>query len=124
MNYVDTSGEGHELPKYTRALAKRVEQAQGETEREKRWKLELAVVQECLGDSAEAVLDGRTLDEVDISVLDAEFEGIAAAYEAPRREAQAERIDATLSAVDLERLEALATAMDSLSQRQGFKNVK
>lgn len=125
MRYTDSAGEVHELPKYTRSMARRFEQAQGENEADKRWRQELALVQDCLGaECAARILDGDTLDTVDVGALDAEFEAIASAYDQPRREAQAERIDEILGSLDVERLQAIAEAMDSLDKRQGFKSVK
>lgn len=125
MRYTDSTGEVHELPKYTRQLARKVEGAQSETDADKRWRSELGVVQECLGAEATArVLGGDSLDTIDVAILDAEFEGIASAFEQPRRDAQAERIDELLGALDVERLQAIAEAMDSLDKRQGFKSVK
>lgn len=124
MQYTDGAGTAHELPKYTKALAKRIDQAGSEREREKGWRLKLAVVQECLGDAAPSVLDGSTLDDVDINALETEFAAIEAAYQAPRTDAQAERIDQILSSIDVEKIEAMARAIESLDSRQGFKNVK
>lgn len=124
MRYTDGTGEVRELPKYTRSLAKRIEQVGDEKDRDKRWRLQLSIVQECLGDAADAVLEGHTLDDVDISALESEFEAISMAYEAPKRDKQAERIDSMLSSIDLDRLESVARTLDQLDSRQGFKNVK
>lgn len=125
MRYTDGTGEVHELPKYTRALARKVEIAQNEADADKRWRSELAVVQECLGaEDAAKLLDGSTLDTIDVSALDAEFEAISTAYGQPRRDAQVEGINEVLGSLDIERLQAIADAMESLDRRQGFKSVK
>ena len=125
MRWVDSDGGIHELPPCTRQLAKRVSRAQAERDDDARWKAQLAVVTECLGDGAEAVLGGTTIDTVDVARLEAAFVGIAAAYEAPKRQAEMERIDASLASFDVERLQAIVELMGSLGDsRQGFSNVR
>lgn len=124
MKWVDSEGGIHELPAYTRQLAKRVARAQAERDDDARWTAQLAVVSECLGDEAAAVLGGTTLDTVDVSRLEAAFVGISATYEAPKRQAEMERIDASLASFDVERLQAIVGLMDSLGSRQGFRDVK
>lgn len=126
MRWTDSTGETHELPKLTRALAKRIDSAADEPDRDKRWKAQLAIVQDVLGDDAAAVLDGDSLDTVDINALETTFSGIQAAYESPKRDAQAERIESMLETLDIDKLEAIAKAVESLTStnRQGFKAVR
>lgn len=127
MDYVDPTGAVHELPKMTRAFARKVEAAKAEPDQEKKWKAQLGIVKECLGDSMGAVIGGETLDTCDVYLLESAFEDVLAAYEAPKREAQAARLEETLSSIDVDKLQRMADMLDSLSRvdsRQGFKNVK
>ena len=127
MQYTDTNGDAHDLPKLTRSLAKRIDSANDEQDADKAWKAKLAIVQECLGDDSIKLLDGTKLDDVDISVLETTFEGIVTTYDEPKRAAQNERIEAMLSSIDFDKLQRMAEAMDSINgkrTRQGFKAVK
>ena len=123
MLWVDSGGGSHELPKYTRALAKRFAKADEQPEGDARWRAQLDVVRECIGETAD-VLHGTKLDDIDLMELEAAYSGIRSAYESPKREADMRRIEEQLDMLDVAKLQTLADVLGTLDSRQGFKNVK
>lgn len=129
MLYTDETGETHELPKYDVAMARRFAKARTEVG-EARYRAEYDAVRASLGlEAADALLDGKAFESVDLTRLEAVFQGVASAYDAPANEAQRKGIADALSALDGEQLDKLTRVMDAVNaidsaQRRGFRLVR
>lgn len=127
MNYIDENGASYELPKLTVSLSEEIAEGSDRSKPvRQRAEAQLSVCVKCVGSKAVARLcDGKSLETVDVSKLDALFRGVKAAYEAPAAEAALESAKVQLDALAplLEAYKAVSE-LPSKPSRQGFSRVR
>lgn len=108
------------LPKLTMKLKKMMDAPNSASSDEQRLKLQYAFLAETYPKEQLAeLLDGTSLDSVDIAALEKVYAETVDEYEAPIREARMKRVQQVgemLEQLDLSKL-------DKLMNRQGFRNV-
>lgn len=112
-----------ELPKLTMALSEmsdEVERAEGTRERFSRMYDFLREVVDA--DALETILDGDSLDGIDLVALGVTFSGVIDAYTAPLVEEQKRQLNSQLAAAR-PALDAMGK-LQAVQGRQGFKAVK
>lgn len=112
-----------ELPKLTMALSEmsdEVERAEGTRERFSRMYDFLREVVDA--DALETILDGDSLDGIDLVALGVTFSGVIDAYAAPLVEEQKRQLNSQLAAAR-PALDAMGK-LQAVQGRQGFKAVK
>lgn len=127
MVYIDETGTEHALPKLTLGLQRKIDKADAATG-EDAYRAMYDVVRECLPEHAE-LLDGKTIDTVDLVALQRVYAGVHAAYAAPAAESRRKGIEDALAALDGEALGRLTEFADAVGKvdglnRKGFALVR
>ena len=127
MNYIDSEGREFELPKLTVAISEAIEEASdAKLPIRDRAAKQLAICCKCLpAGYVSETCDGKTVDTVDVTRLEALFHGVKKAYEGPGAEARIEAALAQLEAVAplLEAAKGL-NELPTAKSRQGFSRVR
>lgn len=127
MATIHINGGEVELNRYDLAMAKAIDKAAGESDRERRWRAQLDALVAGVGkDEVEQALGAVRVNDVDLIELERLYDAMVAAYEQPRDESTADLIERRLAGIDVERLSQvleLTERANAMSSRQGFNRV-
>lgn len=136
VTYRDRHGNAIELPKLTLALSDRMDEIQAEASNALRYEKQLSFLKDVLEPSyVDEELDGTTVEDVDLVMLNILYTAIVNAYTLPVQQAQLDaarkqlqQVQPMLQSVDqMAKMQQLANgnALQSAARsRQGFKTVK
>lgn len=125
--YTDANGEVLELPKLTLKLSEEMEAVPNQPSLREVAKAMYAFVSKVLPkDYLAAVLDGSTVDDVDLVALRNTYDGINNAYteatESGKMQDITERMESMMPMLDA--MEKVVNMSNQAQSRQGFKRVK
>lgn len=127
MATIHINGGEVELNRYDLAMAKAIDKAADERDRERRWKAQLDALVAGVGkDEVEQALGAVRVNDVDLIELERLYDAMVAAYEQPRDESTADLIERRLAGIDVDRLSQvleLTERANAISSRQGFMRV-
>lgn len=136
VTYRDRHGNAIELPKLTLALSDRMDEIQAEASNALRYEKQLSFLKDVLEPSyVDEELDGTTVEDVDLVMLNILYTAVVNAYTLPVQQAQLDaarkqlqQVQPMLQSVDqMAKMQQLANgnALQSAARsRQGFKTVK
>ena len=123
--YRDGQGNSVELPKLTMALSARMDEVGAASTNNARFARQYEFVKDVCGEEYCAeVLDGETIDDIDLVALNVLYIGVVNAYAAPAAKAQAQGVAEQMKA--LKPIVGVADAVGKFApqpSRQGFKAV-
>ena len=132
VTYRDRHGNAIELPKLTLAMSDRMDEIQDEVSNSARYELQLDFLKTVLEPSyVDDELDGTTVDDVDLVMLNILYTAVVNAYTLPVQQAQMEA-----AKKQLQQVQPMMGTINSIAQmqqldsgnltrnRQGFRNVK
>lgn len=132
VTYRDRHGNAIELPKLTLSLSDRMDEIQAEQANAVRYEMQLSFLKDVLEPSyVDAELDGTSVEDVDLVMLNILYTAVVNAYTLPVQQAQLEaarkqlqQVQPMLASVDqMAKMQQLATG-NAPRSRQGFRNVK
>ena len=132
VTYRDRHGNAIELPKLTLSLSDRMDEIQAEQANAVRYEMQLSFLKDVLEPSyVDAELDGTSVEDVDLVMLNILYTAVVNAYTLPVQQAQLEaarkqlqQVQPMLASVDqMARMQQLANG-NAPRSRQGFRNVK
>lgn len=122
--FVDHNGNEHELPKMTIAIAEKFAAVTDAETQRKKWAAEFEALKVVLGKQATTeLLDGSTLDKIDLITLDVNYALVKDAYAQPGRDAQMAQVDN----LDIDKLIQLSEVLEKIERsvnRQAFRSVR
>ena len=136
VTYRDRHGNAIELPKLTLALSDRMDEIQAEASNALRYEKQLSFLKDVLEPSyVDEELDGTTVEDVDLVMLNILYTAIVNAYTLPVQQAQLDaarkqlqQVQPMLQSVDqMAKMQQLANGnvlQSAARSRQGFKTVK
>ena len=132
VTYRDRHGNAIELPKLTLAMSDRMDEIQDEVSNSARYELQLDFLKTVLEPSyVDDELDGTTVEDVDLVMLNILYTAVVNAYTLPVQQAQMEA-----AKKQLQQVQPMMGTINSIAQmqqldsgnltrnRQGFRNVK
>ena len=132
VTYRDRHGNAIELPKLTLAMSDRMDEIQDEVSNSARYELQLDFLKTVLEPSyVDDELDGTTVDDVDLVMLNILYTAVVNAYTLPVQQAQMEA-----AKKQIQQVQPMMGTINSIAQmqqldsgnltrnRQGFRNVK
>lgn len=127
MATIHINGKEIDLARYDLAMAKAIDKASEERDRERRWRAQLEAVIAAVGrDEVEAALGSVKISDVDLIELEGIYDAMVAAYEQPRDDSAADLIERRLAGIDVDKLAQvldLTERASAISGRQGFNRV-
>ena len=132
VTYRDRHGNAIELPKLTLALSDRMDEIQAEVSNSARCELQLDFLKTVLEPSyVDDELDGTTVEDVDLVMLNILYTAVVNAYTLPVQQAQMEAAKKQIQQVQpmmgtinsIAQMQQLASG-NLTRNRQGFRNVK
>lgn len=132
VTYRDRHGNAIELPKLTLSLSDRMDEIQAEQANAVRYEMQLSFLKDVLEPSyVDAELDGTSVEDVDLVMLNILYTAVVNAYTLPVQQAQLEAAKKQLAQVQpmMNTLGSMAQVQQMANgnltrNRQGFKHVK
>lgn len=126
MEYVDAAGNAFELPKYTLALNEKITSASTGNDAET-FKKRYEILKEVLpAEYLNEALDGATVSEIDLVMLNRIFADVKNAYEMPVVREQIQSVTEMLQQMTpaLDKIKAIQDNGGGKPNRQGFNRIK
>lgn len=126
---VQTELATYELPAYNAKMAELVEAPMKSTDSKSRWAAQWKVLEAAIGQEALiAEVGGKSTTECDLIALESLYSQVHTAYQMPLIEARFNEVKNSIGSIDVDGIERLVGAVQTLSQingsRQGFRAVK